>query len=161
MVRLNEFIDNFDANEVPDDDREYSPIPPGEYMAIVTDTEMRETKSGTGKYLAVTIQLTGNPEYDGRLVFENLNLVNDNPKTVEIAYRNLASLCKAVGVISPQDTAELHDKPFKVKVGIEPARGEWPERNKVKGYAKASATGAPSPSQQTAEAPRAKKPWEN
>ena len=43
-------LQGFDANTVePADDLD--PIPDGKYIAVITDSEMKPTKAGTGNYL--------------------------------------------------------------------------------------------------------------
>ena len=109
---------------------DYSPLPAGEYQVIITDSEMRETKAGTGSYLKVTLQVVDDANYTGRLMWLNLNLNNPNEKAVEIARRQFGAICRAVGVPTPEDSGELHHLPFVVKVKIEEREG-WEPQNKV------------------------------
>jgi hypothetical protein len=44
------------------------------------------------------------------VIWSRLNL--DNPKAVEIARRDLSAICRAVGVLTPGDSSELHDLPL-------------------------------------------------
>ena len=49
-------LQGFDANTVePADDLE--PIPAGKYVAVITDSEMKPTKSGIGSYLQLTFTI--------------------------------------------------------------------------------------------------------
>jgi hypothetical protein len=141
---------NFDATTV-EPMNDFSPIPVGEYIAVITASDMKDTKSGSGKYLQLTYQIVEG-EYKNRLIFENINLINSNEVAVQIAQKTLSSICHAVGVLHPQDSVELHDKPLMIKVGIRPASGEYQEQNIVKsrGPLKSSSTSSGS-----------KKPWEN
>ena len=80
-------LQGFDANEVePANDLE--PIPVGKYVAVITDSEMKPTKSGAGSYLQLTFQIIEG-EHSGRLLWVRLNLDNPNATAVEIARREL------------------------------------------------------------------------
>ena len=67
-------------------------------------------------------------------MFEQLNLKNNNPQTVEIAQKQLSAICHAVGVLKPQKSEELHGKPLKVRVGTKPASGGYDAGNKITSY---------------------------
>jgi len=121
-------------------------IPAGEYEAIIIESEMKPTKNNNGSYLQLTFQLTGG-QYDGRYVWARLNLDNPNQQAVDIAQRELSAICRAVGVMTPSDSSDLHDVPLIIKVGIEPARGQYSESNSIKSYkaiGEASKPAAPS-----------------
>ena len=129
---------------------DFSPIPTGEYTAVITASDMKDTKSGSGKYLQLTYQIVDG-EYKNRLIFENINLINSNEVAVQIAQKTLSSICHAVGVLHPKDSNELHDKPLMIKVGIRPASGEYGEQNIIK---------ARGPLKSSSSSPGGKKPWE-
>jgi hypothetical protein len=65
-----------------------------------------------------------------------LNLVNDDTTTVEIAQRTLSAICRCVGVLHPKDSAELHNKPLVISVGIRPASGEYEASNIVRSFSR-------------------------
>lgn len=137
----------------------YDPIPAGWYSVVITDSEFKATSAGTGQYLKLRFGVIDG-EHQGRVLFTNLNLDNPNPKAVEIAQKDLAQICHAVGVMAPDDSTELHDKPLQAKVTIRPARDGYDAQNEVKGYRSMGApvTSAAAP---VAAAPATgKKPWE-
>ena len=123
---------NFNAADV-DTSNTFEPIPAGEYEMMVVESEMKTTKRGDGQYLELVIQLL-DEEYAGRRIWERLNLVNPNEKAVAIAQRQLAELCAAIGVLSLEDSIELHDIPFRAKVKVEPARGDFGPSNSIAKY---------------------------
>jgi hypothetical protein len=83
-------------------------------------------------------------EFQGRILFVILNLWNANPKAVEIANRELATIVAAVGKPGAQDSVELHNIPMTIKVGIQPGVGEYGSSNRIKNYmAYAQAPAAP------------------
>lgn len=122
-------LSGFNAEEI-EVSTSYDAIPPGWYPAVITESEMRETRAGTGQYLALTLELV-DCAYAGRRVWTNLNLRNPNAKAVEIAQRDLASICRAIGIMQPRDSEDLHFRKFEVKLAIQKDNAD---RNECKGY---------------------------
>ena len=56
----------FDANQV-EPTAAFDPIPAGKYLAVITESEMKPTKAGTGHYLQLTFQILEG-EYKNRLL---------------------------------------------------------------------------------------------
>lgn len=136
-------LNGFNAGEV-DPTVALDPIPAGTYAAAIIDSELKPTKAGTGKYLQLTLQVLDG-EHGGRLVWARLNLENPNQTTVKIARGELSAICRAVGVMQPRDSVELHNIPLEIKVGLKKRADNGEFTNVIKGYAKkgASATSAP------------------
>ena len=135
----------------------YEPLPADWYKVVITDTEEKPTKAQTGSYLQLTIEvIEGN--HAGRKVFDRLNLKNPNSVAVQIAQSSLSSICRAVGVNSPQDSIELRDKPLMVKLAVKPADGQYSASNEIKGY-EAAKGGAAMQAAATASAGAATPPW--
>lgn len=153
---------NFNASSVePMAPRSYAPLPNGEYEMMVTKSDVKPTKAGTGHYLELELQVISG-EHSGRRHWERLNVDNPNKQAEDIAKAALASLCFAVGVEDMTDTAQLHDIPFVAKIEID--RKE-PDRNRVVGYvnvggAAPAAKPAPAAAPAPAAKPAGKKPWE-
>jgi hypothetical protein len=126
-------LKGFNANQV-DPATDFEPIPAGKYVAVITGSEMKPTKNGNGSYLELTFQVIEG-EFKNRLLWARLNLDNPNPLTVKIARSELSALCRAVGVMEPKDSCELHNLPLVISVRQKTdADGEV--RNEIKGYAK-------------------------
>ena len=152
---------NFNAEEV-EPSSSFDLISAGWYKAIISNSEIKPTRDGYGEYLSLTLQVIEG-QYENRLVFARLNLKNANDKAVEIARKDLAAICRAVGVMSPQSSEELHDKPLMIKVKVRPASGEYEASNDVGGYKADEGTDfTPPQQQQKAPTPStpAKKPWQ-
>ena len=152
---------NFDASTI-EPSSSFDPIPAGWYKAIISASEIKPTRDGYGEYLSLTLQVIEG-QYANRLVFARLNLKNANDKAVDIARKDLAAICRAVGVMSPKASEELHDKPLMIKVKVRPASGEYDASNDVGGYKADEGTDfTPPPQQQKAPTPStpAKKPWQ-
>ena len=132
-------LNNFDANTV-DPSVALDPIPAGKYIAVITETEMKPTKTGGGKYLQLTFQVLDG-EYKGRLVWARLNLENKSEMTVKIARGELSAICRAVGVMAPKDSIELHNIPLEISVGLKKRDDNGEFTNVIKGYAKKGGNG--------------------
>ena len=120
------------------------PIPAGWYRAVIEASEEKPTKAQTGSYLQLTIQIIEG-EHAGRKVIDRLNLNNPNETAVEIAQRTLSSICRALGIMTPRDSQDLHDKPMMVKVKVKPASGDYSASNEVDDYAAPEAKTAAAP----------------
>ena len=135
-------LHGFDAQQV-EPTTEFAPLPAGKYLAMITDSELKPTKSGTGQYLQLTFQILEG-DCQGRCVWARLNLHNDNATAVKIARAELSAICRAVGVMCPQDSCELHNLPLLITVKCKRRDDTGEIANEVKGYApRAAATGQP------------------
>jgi len=123
-------LNGFDANTV--EPASFDVIPAGSYEAVITDSEMKATTTG-GEMLVLSLQIL-NGEYQNRKVWDRLNLKNKSDTAVQIAKGTLSSICRAVGVMTPKDSSELHNKPMLIKIAIQPAKGEYGESNTIKSY---------------------------
>src|SRR5262245_62104508 len=85
----------------------FDPIPAGKYLAVITDSVLKPTKSGSGNFLELTFQIIEG-EHKDRLAWSRLNLENANATAVKMARAELSAICRAVGVMSPKDSTELH-----------------------------------------------------
>lgn len=137
-------LNNFDANTV-NPMVEFEPVPAGEYLAVITNSEQKSNSKGTGHYLELTFQIVEG-EYEGRNLWTRLNLDNPSDMAVTIARAELSSICRAVGVMNPNDSVELHDIPLVVKVKCVKRKDNGEITNEIKGYASKNNT-PPSHSQ--------------
>lgn len=148
---------NFNAAAIePAQPRNYDPLPAGEYAMMVVRSELKDTQSGTGQYIKLEMHVVSG-EHAGRRVWENLNIDNPNKQAEDIARQQLASLCRAVGVVDLEDTEELHDKPFIASIAID---RKDPTRNRVMGYkAENAAPAKPAAAKPAPAKPAAGRPW--
>lgn len=124
----------FNADEHLQEGGDFKVIPPGWYKFIVDKSERKKTKRGDGEYIAMTLQIVSE-QYKGRLIFVTFNIVNPSETAEKIARGQLSALCRAVGVLTPEDTTELHDIPFEASVGIKKGNDEYPDdQNYIKTY---------------------------
>ena len=124
----------------------FEPIPAGKYLAVLTNSEQKPTKSAQGSFLELTFEVIEG-EFKGRKVWARLNLDNPSPMAVKIARAELSALCRAVGVLTPKDSAELHNLPLLITVKQKTGPGSE-AFNEVKGFArKEVASGKPQQAQ--------------
>lgn len=123
------FAQTFDANAV--EPSSYDVLPPGKYLSQIVASEMRPTKDGRGQYLFLELDILEGP-FAGRKLFDRLNLVNDNPDTVDIATRTLSSICRATGQMQVKDSEQLHLIPLIVDVRVRPPKGQYGESNAIR-----------------------------
>ena len=121
---------NFNAANVAPQEA-FSVIPAGQYIAQIEESEIKATKSGTGQMLKLKYRVLDG-QYKNRIVFSNVNIVNQNPEAEKIGQRQLSGICHAVGVLQLQDTAQLHNKPVKIKVKVRvDDTGKYDDQNEV------------------------------
>ena len=138
----------------------FDPLPPGWYSATMSAAEIKNTKTGTGQYIALRYDITG-PTHQGRVVFGNLNIRNASPKAEEIGRQQLGDICRAIGLARVGDTDQLIGNSLMIKLDIEKSE-QYGDKNQVKGF-KPIAGGAP-PRAAMAAAPaaapaKAAPPW--
>jgi len=136
-------LNGFNAHEV-DPAVGFDAVPAGKYVAAITESEMKPTKAGTGQYLQLTFQVIDG-EYKGRLLWARLNLDNPSAMAVKIARSELSAICRAIGVMAPKDSLDLHNLPVVIKVGCKKREDTGEVTNEIKGYeARQRAAAAPA-----------------
>lgn len=143
---------------------DFQVIEPGEYPAVITKSEMKPTKDGSGQRLNLTLQILSG-KYQNRTLFDGLNVKNKSQQAEQIGRSQLKAVCVAVNVPDPKVSEELHNKPLMIKVAVGKDQNGNP-RNEIKGY-KARLPQQAAPQQPAAnlveqafeEAAPAKSPW--
>jgi len=126
-------LNGFNANEV-EPNTSFDPLPAGKYLAAITASEMKATKAGDGSYLEIEFTVLEG-QYKERKLWDRLCLNHSNPQTVKIARGNLSALCRAVGVMQPTDSVELHNLPLVITVKVKRREDTGELTNEVRGYA--------------------------
>lgn len=155
---------NFNSEGV-EDPQSFDVLPDNTVVLVTVDeTEIKPNKAGDGGYLEIVFEVEEG-EHKGRKFWERLNLFSDRSddkakKMIKIAESQLAQLCRAVGKVQVDDHEELRGCVVQLTLGVEPARGDWPARNKVKKYGRAdgSATTPAAPAEKP-KASNGKAPW--
>ncbi len=140
----------------------YDVLPAGKYRAQIVESEMRVTRNGMGQFLWLMLDIIEG-QYQGRKLFDQLNLVNSNPQTVEIAQRTLSAICHATGKLQVNDSVDLHLVPMTIQVGVKPPKDGYSEKNTIRYLVPEKAPVAPAyqaapAASQTPAAPAAA-PW--
>lgn len=109
-------------------------LPKGEYRCVMVASERKATNDGTGHYLNCEFSILDG-EYQNQKIFCKLNvwLHPSKEKAIKIAKGQLSELCRAVNVLTPKDTSELHGKPLIVKVTIKTS-DDYGDQNNVVGF---------------------------
>jgi len=123
-------LSGFDANTV--EPNQFDVIPAGEYEACIVKSQMKQTKDGQGQYLELELQIL-NGQFQNRKLFDRLNLKNQSAKAVQIAQGTLSAICRAVSVLTPNDSLELHNKPLRVKVKVT-KDDQYGDKNEIMAY---------------------------
>lgn len=144
--------------------QDFSPLPTGEYMAQIVDSDLKPTKNNAGHYLELTLEVMEGP-YKGRKHWDRLNLDNPNAQAVEIANRTFSSIREATGVTNPRDSQDLHYKPMVIRIecfaaGTAGRNGKVRDRDEadVKAYKKAEGA-VPAQISPANAAPTPPAPW--
>ena len=152
MAQLDE---TFSADALPVSDRNFEPLPAGWYSAVINGAEIKMTKAGTGKYIAVRYDITG-PTHQGRVVFGNLNIKNANPTAEKIGREQLGEIMRAVGLATVQDTDQLIGGQLQIKLDVRESE-QYGASNDVKGFK--SNGSAPPKAAPAAASGKAAPPW--
>lgn len=108
----------------------FEPLPAGWYSAAITGAEIKSTKAGDGKYIAVKYTITG-PSHQGRVIFGNLNIKNASTKAEEIGRMELGNIMRAIGLTKVNDTDQLIGGNLSIKLEVK--TGDY-AGNDIKGY---------------------------
>ena len=148
-------LNGFDANTV-EPTTEFDPVPAAKYLAVITASEMKATKTGKGSFLELQFQIIEG-ECANRNVWARLNLDNPNPTAVQIARGQLSAICRAVGVLTPKDSCELHNLPLVIGVKCKKREDTGEMTNEVKGFSKKESPAAPARPASTSTPPWARR----
>jgi hypothetical protein len=125
------FLDEeFSVDSLPVGNNNFEPLPEGWYNAAITGAEIKATKAGDGKYIALKYNITG-PSHQGRVIFGNLNIKNASTKTEEIGRQQLGEIMRAIGLAKVSDTDQLIGGNLSIKLSMK--TGEY-AGNEVKAF---------------------------
>jgi len=125
MVAFNHIIGEYERQN------NFDPIPKGTYKTKISLAEIKQNRQQTGNVLKLTFDIIAG-DYEGRKIFENLNIKHPNADTVKIAYNNINGIGKAIGLSAVTDTNQLLNKPLMIDVGQKEEQGKV--RNRIYGY---------------------------
>lgn len=143
---------NFDSTNIAPETRA-EPIPAGTYLAHIVDSDLVASKTGNGQNLKLVFQVLDG-QFKDRKVHENLCVQHTNADTQRIAQAKLSAICHATGLLRVQDSSELHYKPVKLNVTVQPPANGYDAQNRIKGYEAANPAGAYAPQQFAPQQPQ-------
>ena len=73
---------NFNANEV-EPSQEFQPLPEGKYEAVISDSDVKSTRNGSGRYVQLEFEVVSG-EHKGRRVWGRYNIENPSADAVRI-----------------------------------------------------------------------------
>lgn len=118
-----------DEGAAPDHRTGSGLMPAGQYVGMVIDSDVVDNSAGTGKILKLTYELL-NAGFEGRQVWQNINVQNASATAQRIAQAELANLKEAAGITGRlEDTVQLHNIPVGLRLEIEiggPKKGGAP-----------------------------------
>lgn len=134
----------FNPAEVDPQDNNFDPLPSGWYPAIIDETAQKSTKAAErGEnddwYVNLRYSIVGE-RYANRKVFQMLNLQNQSQQAMEIAYRQLSSICHAIGSGPIKNTDQLKNMPMSIHLKMVPAINDdqgnekYAAKNEVNGW---------------------------
>ncbi len=112
----------------------FEALPAGEYKVQIIDSDLVETKAGDGQYIKLVYEVIGDARYNGRKVFDNLNIVNPSVDAVRIGKQKLNTICALVGLKTIKDTAQLHGKTMTILVAVGKNKMTGDDTNVIKKY---------------------------
>ncbi len=125
-------LNGFNANDV-EPNTAFEPIPAGKYLAAITASETKRNKANNGSYLELTLSILEG-DFKGRVLWTRLNLDNPNATAVKIARGDLSAICRAVNVMQPKDSTDLHNLPLVVNVKLKKRTDNDELTNEIKGF---------------------------
>lgn len=139
---------NFKVSDAPAESNDFGVLPAGRYSLVVLESSLELTKKAKeandpslGQYVKVKLQVI-NGAYQNRYIWSNFNVVNSNPKAVEIGQQQFGNLISSCGLEEIGDTSELNEKVVSAEIKVTPDTG-YGVGNDVKRFY--PATSAPAP----------------
>lgn len=142
-------LKGFNAND-HEELQDFTAIPADDYVGKITESDNVENKAKTGSFLKLTFVITEG-KFKSRKLWTNLNLDHPSAEAVEIANRELATIMKACGKVTVDDSDELHGIEMVLKVVKKAASANYPETNEVKNYKPLAGVERPSKAESSSD----------
>lgn len=144
----------FNANSIAPATGEFKVIAPGIYTAMMTDSEVVESKTPGNKMLVCKFEICDGQE-KGHVLMARLNLWHASGKASEIAQKEFSAMCHAVmdenERNSVSDSSQLHGRPMAITVDVEgfiKKDGSQGTSNVIKKFERYGMPAAQQPAQQ-------------
>jgi hypothetical protein len=133
----------FDLNEYESEERNYEPLPKGEYELKCSEAEEKTTQKG-GQMIAATFEVVSG-KYANRKIWNNYNIHNDSEKAQRIGREQVSAWARACGKPNATSVDELLERSFTAVLDIEKGSNGYSDRNKIVGYVSKDSTPAAKP----------------
>ncbi|AMO55655.1 hypothetical protein GZ77_09010 [Endozoicomonas montiporae] len=127
----------------------FEPLPNGDYIAMITESELKHTRAGTGQYIKFTWTVMDG-EYSGRKIWSNHNIINPNQTAEKIAREEISAIAHAIDRPEARTTEEMENIPCSITLTIKQEDGRDPS-NVIKKWEAINGAGFPA---QQAPAPQ-------
>jgi len=107
-------------------------VPKGTYLVQVEKSELADTKSG-GKMIKVQFNIVGEQQ-NGRKLFEQYNIANQNPEAVKIGLGQIKSLIMAAGANISKFTTPDQLIGLECLVNVKTYEDDYGEKNAITTY---------------------------
>ena len=132
----------FDLNDYESEDRNFEPLPKGEYELKCTEAEEKNTKKG-GVMIAATFEVVKG-QATGRKIWNNFNIHNDSEQAQRIGREQVSAWARATGKPNATSVDELLERSFTAVLDIEKGKDGYSDRNKIVGYVSKDSKSAPA-----------------
>lgn len=148
---LSDVLGNVNLDDVDTSERGgFTPIPAGEYMVQIVEGSVVRKESGDAMMKLAFEVMEG--EFEGRKLFENLNIRHSNPTAQKIALETMTELWRDAmgGSGNPSTIEQMTFKPVRAKVAVEKRKDTGDMQNRIKRFyplGAAAPEGKPAPVQ--------------
>jgi hypothetical protein len=141
MAALNVNFDPAKVQEIYKSD--FDILPAGNYNVIITDTEIKPTKDGSGSILVVEMEVQSG-EHQRRKIWDRINLQNRNATAVRMGQNKIRQIMFCLDILQLHDTDSLLNKPLIAVLEVRNGNERYPnDSNQVKHYEKSQGQGMP------------------
>lgn len=126
------FDQKINVNSLPEAE-DFGPLPAGWYDASITKSELKPTKDGNGRFLALELTVLG-PKFQNRKLFTNVNVNNKNSAEAErIGQQQLRKIMVAGNLTELADDSQLVGVRVSARTTIKHDK-EYGDKNEVKDF---------------------------
>ncbi len=110
---------------------DFTPLPEGKYITMISKSDIILTKKAKkakeagdpnfqqkGQMLVLTHTVLAPKAQKGKTISSRLNIINESEVAVEIANKEMATICSAIGKVSVEETDEFHGIPLMISVSV-------------------------------------------
>lgn len=104
------------------------PVPEGTYNAFIVKSDEKISKAGA-EYIELQWKIADG-EHKDRIIFD---ILSNSPGAQEISRNKIKTMCRLMGIVSANDTEEMHNNEISIVVKVEHS-DEYGSRNRISSY---------------------------